>query len=65
MAHLTPALTAVTDFTRDAERILRDPDQFKWYTVTLIGFVTKVCGGTQACGGVELHPAPEGGETLY
>jgi hypothetical protein len=39
---LAPALTAVTDFTRDAERILRDPDQFKWYTVTLLAFVLYV-----------------------
>jgi hypothetical protein len=36
------ALTAVTDFTRDAERLLRDPDQFKWYTVTLLAFVVYV-----------------------
>lgn len=43
MTHaLAPALTAVTDFTRDAERILRDPDQFKWYTVTLLAFVLYV-----------------------
>jgi hypothetical protein len=39
---LAPTLTAVTDFTRDAERLLRDPDQFKWYTVTLIAFVLYV-----------------------
>ena len=44
MTHaLAPALTAVTaavtDFTRDAQRLLRDPDQFKWYTVTLLAFV--------------------------
>jgi hypothetical protein len=41
---LAPALTAVTGFTRDAERILRDPHQFKWYTVTLIAFVLYVYG---------------------
>jgi hypothetical protein len=35
-------MTAVTDFTREAERLLRDPDQFKWYTVTLIAFVLYV-----------------------
>jgi hypothetical protein len=38
--HVPPAVfTAVTDFTREAERLLRDPDQFKWYTVTLLAFV--------------------------
>jgi hypothetical protein len=35
-------LVAVTDFTREAERLLRDPDQFKWYTVTLVAFVLYV-----------------------
>jgi hypothetical protein len=39
---LATAITAVTDFTRDAERLLRDPDQFKWYTVTLVAFVLYV-----------------------
>lgn len=39
---LATTVVAVTDFTRDAERILRDPDQFKWYTVTLIAFVMYV-----------------------
>lgn len=29
---------AVTDFTEDALHILRDPDRFNWYTVTLLGF---------------------------
>jgi hypothetical protein len=33
---------AVTDFTREAERILRDPSQFKWYTVTLLVLVMYV-----------------------
>ena len=33
---------AVTDFTREAERLLRDASQFKWYTVTLIAFVMYV-----------------------
>ena len=43
MSHLPPAaLTAVTDFTREAERLLRDPDQFKWYTVSLLAFVLYV-----------------------
>jgi hypothetical protein len=40
--HALAALTAVTDFTRDAERLLRDPDQYKWYTVTLLAFVLYV-----------------------
>jgi hypothetical protein len=39
---LSSLLPGVTDFTRDAERLLRDPDQFKWYTVTLIAFVLYV-----------------------
>ena len=39
MLDLAPA---VTDFTREAERILRDASQFKWYTVTLIAFVMYV-----------------------
>jgi hypothetical protein len=33
---------AKTEFTREAERLLRDPDQFKWYTVTLLAFVLYV-----------------------
>jgi hypothetical protein len=36
--HVLSALPAVTDFTREAQRLLRDPDQFKWYTVTLLAF---------------------------
>ena len=35
-------LLAVTDFTREAERLLRDSSQFKWYTVTLVAFVLYV-----------------------
>src|SRR5215213_7832157 len=39
IATLLPSLfVAVTDFTREAERLLRDPDQFKWYTVSLVAF---------------------------
>jgi hypothetical protein len=34
---LSPEL-ALTDFTQDALRTLRDPDQFNWYVVTLLGF---------------------------
>jgi len=33
---------AVTDFTREAQHLLRDSSQFKWYTVTLIAFVLYV-----------------------
>jgi hypothetical protein len=33
---------AVTHFTRDAQQILRDPSQFKWYTVALLVFVAYV-----------------------
>jgi hypothetical protein len=29
----------VTGFTREAERMLRDPHQFKWYVVALLAFV--------------------------
>lgn len=36
------ALTAITDFTEDALRLLRDGDQFKWYTVALLGFAMYV-----------------------
>jgi hypothetical protein len=39
LPHLAPA---VTHITRDAERLLRDPHQFKWYTVTLLAFVVYV-----------------------
>jgi hypothetical protein len=40
---VTAALTlGVTDFTREAQRLLRDPHQFKWYTVTLLLFVAYV-----------------------
>jgi hypothetical protein len=35
-------VTAVTDFTEDALRTLRDPDQFKWYAVTLLGLALYV-----------------------
>jgi hypothetical protein len=33
---------AVTRFTLEAQRILRDPSQFKWYTVTLLVLVMYV-----------------------
>jgi hypothetical protein len=33
---------AVVDYVRDAERILRDSSQFKWYTVTLLVLVMYV-----------------------
>jgi hypothetical protein len=33
---------AVTDFTRDAQQILRDPSNFSWTAVTLIAFVSYV-----------------------
>jgi hypothetical protein len=32
-------MSAVTDFTREAERILRDPSTFQWSTVVLLGVV--------------------------
>ena len=35
-------MLAVTDFTREAQHLLRDSSQFKWYTVTLIAFVLYV-----------------------
>jgi hypothetical protein len=33
---------AVTDFTREAQQLLRDGSQFKWYVVTLIALVLYV-----------------------
>jgi len=39
---LAPAAMAVTGFTREAEHLLRDAHQFKWYTVTLLAFVLYV-----------------------
>ena len=33
---------AVTDFTQDALRILRDPDQFSWAVVTFLGLALYV-----------------------
>lgn len=39
MAAVPPA---VTDFTLDAERILREPSTFKWYVVTLLVLVLYV-----------------------
>ena len=39
LASLAPA---VTDFTEEALRILRDPDQFNWYVVTLLALVMYV-----------------------
>jgi hypothetical protein len=35
-------LLAVTDFTAEAQRLLRDDDQFKWYVVTLLVLVLYV-----------------------
>jgi hypothetical protein len=35
-------LAAVTDFTLEAQEILRDPSQFKWYAVTLLVLVMYV-----------------------
>ncbi len=35
-------LSEPTDFTKEALDLLRDPSQFKWYTVTLIVFVMYV-----------------------
>jgi hypothetical protein len=35
-------VSAVTDFTLEAQRQLRDPDNFSWTTVTLIAFVSYV-----------------------
>jgi hypothetical protein len=32
----------VTDFTVEAQRLLRDPAQFKWYVVTLLVLVLYV-----------------------
>jgi len=32
-------LAARTDFTREAERLVRDPTLFKWYAVALLAFV--------------------------
>jgi hypothetical protein len=39
LASLAPA---VTDFTEEALRTLRDPDQFDWHAVTLLGLVTYI-----------------------
>lgn len=39
LASLAPA---VTDFTEEALRTLRDPDQFNWYAVTLLGLALYV-----------------------
>lgn len=33
---------AVTDFTREAQALLRDPAQFEWYAVTLLALVVYV-----------------------
>ena len=35
-------MLAVTDFTAEAQRLLRDQTQFKWYVVTLLVFVLYV-----------------------
>ena len=35
-------LAAATDFTREAQELLRDPDTFKWHTVTLLLLVMYV-----------------------
>jgi hypothetical protein len=35
-------LVAVTDFTRDAQEILRNPDTFSWTTVAFLGFAIYV-----------------------
>src|SRR5881275_1082119 len=36
---MPPVLAAKTAFTREAERLVRDPQQFKWYAVTLLALV--------------------------
>ncbi|MFN8215932.1 MAG: hypothetical protein U0R71_04990 [Solirubrobacterales bacterium] len=35
-------MSGVTDFTLEAQRLLRDPSQFKWYVVTLLVLVLYV-----------------------
>jgi hypothetical protein len=35
-------ILAVTDFTREAQDLLRDSSQFKWYVVTLLVLVIYV-----------------------
>ena len=36
------AIATRTEFTREAERLLRDPHQFKWYAVALLAVVVYV-----------------------
>ena len=36
---MPPVLAAKTAFTREAERLVRDPQQFKWYAVSLLALV--------------------------
>jgi hypothetical protein len=35
-------IAALTDFTIEAQELLRDPTQFKWYAVTLLVLVMYV-----------------------
>lgn len=39
---MLPALAARTEFTREAERLVRDPSLFQWYAVALLAFVIYV-----------------------
>lgn len=42
MPSVTLPFAAPTDFTLEAERLLRDPSLFKWYAVALLAFVVYV-----------------------
>ena len=40
--HAIAPLAGLTDFSKEALELLRDPSQFKWYTVTFISFAMYV-----------------------
>ena len=50
-------LATRTDFTLEAERLLRDPSQFKWYAVTLLVIVFLAYGNDVQAPGAEQRRA--------
>jgi hypothetical protein len=50
-------LATRTDFTREAERLLRDPTLFRWYAVALLAFVVYVYANEVERGRVDVVAA--------
>src|SRR4051794_39521068 len=50
-------LATRTDFTREAERLVRDPTLFKWYAVALLAFVVYAYANEAERGRVDVVAA--------